>query len=150
MLGARDVSESDTGWYTDEFQGETVHGVTLNFSRGKRRVYLAGCVNSAGEGITVDRYIHDNMEDANRAAESMAEADAEEQREHNRKYQLEHDIDELRDRLPEVRETIRTLIKGLRGAPVGTLYQAIKISLERELDSMQTIREEIAFKREEI
>lgn len=100
-----------TGWYTDDFQGSTLIGVVLNFSRKDRFCFLAGTRHSDWDGVTVDSYIHDDEKDAARAADSMAQYDAEEYQEAERKDRLENDISELTHSLEEDRLSLRDLLR---------------------------------------
>lgn len=69
-----------TGWFCDEFQGEKIRGIVAHLPRS--RGFLAGW--SMGEGMASewDGDIHDTIEDAARAANSLAEDAAQRQLEY--------------------------------------------------------------------
>ena len=64
-----------TGWFTDEYQSETIRGVVFRLPHG--RGFLAGWSMGEGMASAVDRYVWDDEKDAARAADDMAERAAE-------------------------------------------------------------------------
>lgn len=69
-----------TGWFCDEHQCDKIRGLVMRLPRG--RGFLAGWSMGEGMASAIDGWVHDDIEDAARAADSMAEEVAEAQREY--------------------------------------------------------------------
>lgn len=174
QLGARWVKDCNdvssridhNGWYTDSFEGETLIGVVLCFTRGGssgmegndnlnetkpkgRVIYMAGTRHSDWDGVTLDLDTTDDPITAARWADSMAERAAEEYREEDEKFQAEQKAEECREEIAAARKKclallrdMRPIRKGLIGAP-----ESICTALR---ERVQEYREDIANWRNEL
>ena len=81
-----------TGWFIDDYQGETLRGIVLRLPGG--RGFLAGW--SMGEGMIaeISRDIISDETDAAYQADSMAENAAEREREYQAEQDREREIEE--------------------------------------------------------
>lgn len=144
---AHDILKLDhTGWYTDNFQYETVKGavVSLPGPRGidgtRRRRYYPAIYSDTFDVATV--YIDDGEEgddaerEAARSADHYAERYAEDSREYEAKEQAEQQIDEAREAIKAARAKIRALIREIKAAGrefSPAICEALKSQIERLL-----------------
>jgi hypothetical protein len=115
--GLRFVGESDkiirlnhTGWYSDNFQDETIHGEVYQLPAREGKPQYVPAVNDPNNDncACVDfSSVTDDKEDAARWADSMAEHWAERERE----YQAKEDH---KQRLQDIAEEIKTLYADFR------------------------------------
>lgn len=135
------VSLKHTGWYVDNFQSETCHGLVMQIpGRDGTPRYLYGVNDpwNSNSGMVAWR-THEwtgSKEDAARWADSMAEHYAEICREDDAKFQAEQQIEEKRNRIVEIRTELRKLAADIRQSKVvGSVCDALR-------GSIQALREE--------
>lgn len=68
-----------TGWYCDEFQDQTIHGIVIYLPHGK---FLAGWSMGAGMASAYEGTIYTDETEAAREADQLAEETAENEREY--------------------------------------------------------------------
>lgn len=107
-----------TGWYVDRFQDETVSGVVYRLPSG--RGFLAGYTdpwNSEKDGsgpCNLEFETHATETEAARRADRLAELRAEFLREDSLREEAKTRADDLTQRVADIREEIRELVRGIR------------------------------------
>jgi hypothetical protein len=122
--GWRHVKENPRGWYTDEDQSETYTGSVWQLpARNGTPQYVAGYIEENADyailGATRGQLdIHDDADDAMRAADSLAEQDAETEREYQERWHAASDaqraIDDASDAIKAAREQAHKAADALR------------------------------------
>lgn len=110
---------SHTGWYADNFQDSTVHGVVLQLpARDGKPVYVPAYSGAwEDDCLTVDFHsTTDDKEEAARWADGMAECFAESARESEAKDQAEQQIEDARIEICGARKLASRLVADLRTA----------------------------------
>ncbi len=82
------------GWFTDDFMENTLRPLVWLLPHGR---FLAGYEASDWDGLTIDRTVYADADDAWRAADHLAERDAESEREHNERWNAAREHDENRE-----------------------------------------------------
>ena len=153
-----------TGWYTDEFQSETIRAAVVELARFPG-ILFAATVESCGGMISVDLTTWETVDfsdcasdyDAGesrretarsvmRSADSIAERLAEDEREYQRKWRIENDISENRETLKTLRGEIRALareLKRLCPSPLAGEYPAAASAVRGKLSDMLRERAEL-------
>ena len=153
-----------TGWYTDEFQSETIRAAVVELARFPG-ILFAATVESCGGMISVDLTTWETVdfsdcgsdydaEDSRREtarsvmryADSTAESLAEDEREYQRKWRIENDISENRETLKTLRGEIRALareLKRLCPSPLAGEYPAAASAVRGKLSGMLRERAEL-------
>ena len=108
-----------TGWYSDNFQDETCHGIVVQLpARNGEPVYLYGVndPNNDNTGMIAWRKCEwtSDKEEAARWADDMAKYYAESNRESAAKEQAKVNIEEARERIVEIRTELRVLSAEVR------------------------------------
>lgn len=164
-IGARDVlqaSKDHNGWYTDDFQSDTLSGVVIPIGRHSKTeghdrsdwtentgLFLAGTQHSDWDGVTLYTDTFDNFRDAARYADWFAEREAEECREEDEKNQREQKVEDLRDDIKRIRKACLTLLRDMRPIRKGmdqfpeTVCDALRNQVQRYLNDIRTYRNEI-------
>lgn len=107
-----------TGWYIDRFQDETISGVVYRLPSG--RGFLAGYTdpwNSEKDGsgpCNLEFETHATETEAARRADRLAELRAEFLREDSLREEAKVRAEDLTQRVADIREEIRELIRGIR------------------------------------
>ena len=152
------------GWFTDEFQSETIRAAVVELVRFPG-VLFAATVESCGGMISVDLTTWETVDfsdcasdyDAEesrretarsvmRSADSIAERLAESEREYQRKWRIENDISENRETLKTLRGEIRALaweLKRLCPSPLAGEYPAATSAVRGKLSDMLRERAEL-------
>ena len=152
------------GWFTDEFQSETIRAAVVELVRFPG-VLFAATVESCGGTISVDLTTWETVdfsdcgsdydaEDSRRetarsvmrSADSTAESLAEDEREYQRKWRIENDISENRETLKTLRGEIRALareLKRLCPSPLAGEYPAAASAVRGKLSDMLRERAEL-------
>jgi hypothetical protein len=108
------------GWYTDNFQDETVYGVVLSLRTPHGRRYYPAISSKSFDVTTVyigDWFEGDDAEcEAARRADQYAESYAEDAREHDAQFQAEQQIEEARKEIKTTRRQILDLCKEIKQA----------------------------------
>ena len=122
--GLRHIGQSDEivrldhkGWYTDEFQDETVHGEVYQLPARDGRPQYVPAVNDPNnrDCAAVDFYsMTDDKEDCARLADSMAEYWAEREREYQEKASREQRIEEIGDEMKSLYQDFRRVSREIR------------------------------------
>jgi len=135
------IKLNHTGWFTDNDNNETCHGLVLQLpARDGKEIYLCGVndPNNDDAGFVAFRKCEwaDNKEDAARWADRMAERYAESEREHDAKFHAEQDIEQARERIVAIRLDLRSLITSTRESVLKPrVCEAVR-------DQMKSLREE--------
>lgn len=123
-FGARDVGEAHeivslghTGWYSDNYQDTTLVGHVCQLpGRDGQCRYLAYYQEESGV-VVMDAQIHEEKEDAARAADELARIAAEHAREHCAEFQAEQDIADAKEQIHELGRQIRSILRDMREHP---------------------------------
>lgn len=105
------------GWYIDNFQDTTAHGVVYQLpSRKGELLYVPGVNDPFNNDCAILDFhdIRDDKAEAANAADTMAERYAEEAREDEAKANAEAKIEELTDEILEQRTELRELVRELK------------------------------------
>lgn len=145
------------GWYTDDFQNETLKGEVLSFrnphklSDNESHVfYIAATSHSDWDGVTVyTTPVFDDKEDAARYANECARVEAEQAREYAEAYERDKAREEAREELHAQNKATLELIRELkhvRGLPLpktpaicAAIRQTIRHYLADRRDLLKTI-----------
>lgn len=107
------------GWFTDNFQEETVYGVVLSLRTPHGRRYYPAITSKSFDVTTVyidDHFEGDNAErEAARRADQYAESFAEDAREGDAQFQAELQIEEAREEIKAARKDILRFIREVKG-----------------------------------
>jgi hypothetical protein len=143
QIGFRQVFELKTGWFTDNFCGNTVKGVVLVIGRHvqmkeydtynagdwkemeTRRwngAFMAGVQHSDWEGVTLYTDTFDTYDEAARYADRRAEREAEECREASERDQCEQRKEELQSDIKRHRKECLALLRDMRPIHKGLLH----------------------------
>lgn len=141
-----------TGWYSDDMQDETMHGVVLQMPASKEGFcrYLAGRSDPDNDGAALIDFStwYDDLDDAARAADDMAEHDAEQEREYQEAWSMgsrasNHDDEAKRYRADLLDLLVSSKEEGRKDLPKdGTIYWSIVDRVEYLLDKMREERRE--------
>lgn len=153
-----------TGWYTDEFQDETIRAAVVELKRFPG-ILFAATVESMGGMISVDLTTWEEVDFFNafsesyasdlrdeyahsviQSADSIAKRLAEDEREYQTKWRMEQDLEENRETLATLRQSIRALCRELKTLCPGTLPQSFPAAAEavkRELARLLNEREDL-------
>lgn len=122
--GLRKVGDSDdiislnhTGWYTDNYHDETVHGEVYQLPARHGSPQYVPAVNDPDnrDCACVDfRSVTDDKEQCARDADRMAETWAEESREYQAKEDAENRIAEITQEMKDVYAEFRRISRGIR------------------------------------
>jgi len=123
-MGLRKVGDSDdiirlnhTGYFTDNFQDETVHGEVYQLPARNGALQFVPAVNDTcnDDCACLDfSSVTDDKEDAARWADSMAENWAENSREEQAKDAAEQRIEEIGDEIKETYKDFRRIVREIR------------------------------------
>ena len=108
-----------TGWYVDQFQDKTCHGLVMQLpGRDGKPIYLYGVNDpwNKNTGMVAWRRCEwtDDQKEAARWADDMAKHYAETCREDNAKQQAEQDIEEARNQIKELRLEAKQLVREIK------------------------------------
>jgi hypothetical protein len=160
-----------TGWYSDHHQDDIISGHVVVLRLGKFTYFVPYTSVSNGDYyyldlnlsvayrlLTKDTFVDykelsdeamDILKDAAWAADKMAREEAEESKDAHQEDMAEQKIEELKEEITDSRETIRGLIKDIRGVGLNgfgdnickLLKDKIKKELEYVRDRKQGIKE---------
>lgn len=158
-----------TGWFTDEFQSETVRGCVLQMAgRNKRARFIAAYEDPynpdtfAADFSDIETgdighwYCEGQNDDAIRTvarwADGLAERMAEESREHDYAWQRGREFHEYGEELTELRGNTRALIADIRAMRHNKVceYPAAAMAVENELDRILAKMKTLKIKRSEL
>lgn len=146
-----------TGWYTDEFSGDTIRPAVVELTRFPGILFAAtidSCAGMVSVDLTTweavdfsdcesdydaDSAREETAQNVMRSANSIAENLAEDEREYQRKWRIENDIEENRETLKSLRQSIRALageLKSLCPSPMAGSYPAAAAALRQSLARM--------------
>jgi len=161
---AGDKFLNHSGWYTDEFQDETLETCAVRLSRFPRLMFYAVRESMSGDfKVCLDEWqeidfsecgseyhIESSLDDAAKAIirgnDSTTERLAENECDYQRKWRIENDISENRETLKTLRGEIRALareLKRLCPLPLVTDYPAAASALRGKLANMLHERAEL-------
>lgn len=160
----RDCGLDHRGWYTDDFQDETLETYAVRLTRFPHLLFYA-VLDSCDEGLRVhldeweeidfsecgsdygmSEAIKDSARQVVRSNDSTTEREAEESREYYRKDQVERDIAENKETLASLRHEIRALaheLKTLCPSSLAIDYPAAANALRDSLKSLLKDRREL-------
>ena len=117
-LASELASLRHTGWYTDNYQRDTLSGHVLMLpGRDGTPRYIPGTSHSDWGGVTLYPLdVYDTERDAAYAADRLVEINAEKAREEDAKSHAEQEIEEARAAIVECRSDLRALLRELKQA----------------------------------
>lgn len=111
------VRLNHTGWFTDVFQDETVHGEVYQLpARAERTLYVPAVNDPCNDDCACLDFtsVTDDKEEAARRADQMAERWAEEAREYSAKDQAEQRIEAINEEIEELYKDFRRISRAIR------------------------------------
>lgn len=166
-VGARDIfpaSDQRNGWYTDDFQSDTLKGVVIVIGRhegdtgidsacdgwkGSAGLFMAGTKHSDWDGVTLYTDTFDNFRDAARYADRCAEREAQDCREADEKNRREQRVEEMQADIKHMRTACLALLRDMKPIRKGggqvpeTVCDALRNQVQRYLNDIRTCRDEI-------
>lgn len=113
------VRLSHTGWYTDNYQSETIKGQVYQLPARHGKTQYVPAVNDPNNDNSAILYFGDvteDKEDAARLADRHAERNAEEEREYQAKDEAERRIEEIDEEIKSIYVVFRKDAKALKTA----------------------------------
>ena len=147
LLGdANEIVNLPYGWYTDNFQDNSVIAAVVWFRNPRRinendqhRQYMPALHYSDWDGGIIFNEVYDTPNEAAYRADQRAERHAEECREDNAKETAAYQIAEIKEEIHAINKELLPLVKHLKTGPeknhfIGPVYRAAKEYLSQKLE----------------
>jgi len=148
--GDTNSRDSHTGWYVNNFQSETVHGIVYQLPSRNGQLQYVPAVSDAynNDCAIVDFYsVTDDKDDAARWADSMAEHYAEREREYQAKEEAKQRLEDIETEIKDEYQDFRRICRELRAScdkvqGVAVVRELVKARWHETKASIRKLRKE--------